>query len=104
MRMPTAQTAAPPSPAPAAAETPSSPPPSCWPLGAGLSVSRLYTVPLPPTTQFWATSEYIATGHILGIPHPPGNPLFVLLARTWDILLTPFGLSTAVRVNLFSAA
>ena len=70
---------------------------------ATLGVFLLYTLTLAPTTAFWDTSEYIATGHMLGIPHPPGNPLFVLLARTWDLLLAPFGLSTAVRINLFSA-
>jgi len=70
---------------------------------AALGVFLLYTITLAPTTQFWDTSEYIATAHILGIPHPPGNPLFVVLARAWDILLTPFGMSTAVRINLFSA-
>jgi len=71
---------------------------------AALAVFALYTITLAPTTQFWDTSEYIATAHILGIPHPPGNPLFVVLARAWDILLAPFGLSVAVRINLFSAA
>jgi len=78
-------------------------PPYLWALGVGLLVFALYAVTLAPTTQFWDTSEYIATAHILGIPHPPGNPLFVLLARTWDILLSPLHLSTAVRINLFSA-
>ena len=28
---------------------------------------------------------------------------FVLLARAWDVLLAPFPISTAVRINLFSA-
>lgn len=69
----------------------------------GAAVWLLYAITLAPTTAFWDTSEYITTAHILGIPHPPGNPLFVLLARTWDILLTPFPLSTAQRINLFSA-
>lgn len=73
-------------------------------LLAGLGVFALYALTLGRTTQYWDASEYIATAHILGIPHPPGNPLFVLLARTWDILLTPLGFSTAVRINLFSAA
>ena len=41
---------------------------------------------------------------MLGIPHPPGNPLFVVLARAWDILLAPLGFSTAARINLLSAA
>ena len=63
----------------------------------------LYALTLAPTTAFWDTSEYIATGQILGIPHPPGNPLFVVLARAWSILLAPFGIPVAVRINLFSA-
>lgn len=69
----------------------------------GLGVFVLYAITLAPTTAFWDTSEYIATGHILGIPHPPGNPLFVVLARAWSVLLEPTGLSVAVRINLFSA-
>ena len=68
-----------------------------------LAVWGLYALTLAPTTWFWDTSEYIATAHILGIPHPPGNPLFVVLARAWDLLLAPFPLTTAVRINLFSA-
>src|SRR5687768_14590048 len=70
---------------------------------AGALVFGLYAVTLAPTTAFWDTSEYIATAHIMGIPHPPGNPLFVVLARAWSILLAPTGLSVAVRINLFSA-
>jgi hypothetical protein len=70
---------------------------------AALAVFALYVITLSPTTWFWDTSEYIATGYIMGVPHPPGNPLFVLLARAWHIVLEPFGLSTAVRINLFSA-
>ena len=45
-----------------------------WALIVGLGVGLLYAVTLAPTTAYWDTSEYIATGHILGIPHPPGNP------------------------------
>jgi hypothetical protein len=74
-----------------------------WALIVGLGVGLLYTVTLSPTTAYWDTSEYIATGHILGIPHPPGNPLFVIMARTWELLLAPLGLSVATRINLFSA-
>jgi hypothetical protein len=70
---------------------------------AGLVVFALYALTLSRTTAFWDTSEYIATGNILGIPHPPGNPLFVVLARAWSVLLAPLGLSVAVRINLFSA-
>src|SRR3970040_2279355 len=78
-------------------------PPYVAALLAGAGVFALYAITLAPTTQFWDTSEYIATAHMLGIPHPPGNPLFVVLARAWDIILDPFGLATAARINLFSA-
>jgi hypothetical protein len=71
---------------------------------AGGLVFMLYAITLSRTTAFWDTSEYIATGHIMGVPHQPGNPLFVLLARAWSVLLAPLGLSVAVRINLFSAA
>src|SRR5688500_15379989 len=70
---------------------------------AGGLVFALYALTLSRTTAFWDTSEYIATAHIAGIPHPPGNPLFVVLARAWSVLLAPLGLEVAVRVNLFSA-
>ena len=79
-------------------------PPYNWAGFAGLAVFLLYIITMARTTAFWDTSEYIATAHILGIPHPPGNPVFVLLARTWEILLAPFPMSTAVKINLFSAA
>ena len=71
---------------------------------AGFAIFLLYVITLAPTTAFWDTSEYIATAHIVGIPHPPGNPVFVLLARAWELLLAPLPLSTAVKINLFSAA
>jgi hypothetical protein len=61
----------------------------------------LYTLTLAPTTQFWDTSEYIAAAYVLGIPHPPGNPLFVLLAHVWG--LVPWMAGYAARINLFAA-
>ena len=68
------------------------------------AIFLLYLLTLAPSTAFWDASEYIATAHILGIPHPPGNPLFVVLARVWSLLLAPFGIPVAVRVNLLAAA
>jgi hypothetical protein len=70
---------------------------------AALAAWLLYVVTLAPTTAFWDTSEYIATAHIVGIPHPPGNPLFVMVAKVWTLLLAPLGLPIAVRVNLLAA-
>jgi hypothetical protein len=70
---------------------------------AALAAWLLYVVTLAPSTAFWDTSEYIATAHIVGVPHPPGNPLFVMLAKVWTLLLAPLGLPVAVRVNLLAA-
>ena len=78
-------------------------PPYLAAILAACGVLVLYVLTLAPTTAFWDTSEYIATAHILGIPHPPGNPLFVVLGKAWSILLAPFGLSIAVRINLLAA-
>jgi len=89
---------------PAPAETPDfERPPYGSAVSAALAVWLLYLITLAPTTAFWDTSEYIATAHILGIPHPPGNPLFVLGAKVWTLLLAPLGLPVAVRVNLLAA-
>ncbi len=70
---------------------------------AGFGAWVLYVLTLSPSTAMWDTSEYIATAYILGIPHPPGNPLFVVLAKSWSLLLSPLGLPVAVRINLLAA-
>src|SRR5438876_4084817 len=62
----------------------------------------LYVLTLAPTTQFWDASEYITAAHALGIPHPPGHPLFVILAHAWGLL--PLGVDYARRINLLAAA
>src|SRR5438046_7015813 len=69
----------------------------CVSLGALI----LYILTLAPTTQFWDTSEYITAGSTLGIPHPPGNPLFVLIAHVFGLL--PVAAGYAARINLFAA-
>ena len=61
----------------------------------------LYVITLAPTTQFWDTSEYMAAAYTLGIPHPPGNPFFVLVAHVWGLI--PWAAGYAQRVNLLAA-
>ncbi|MEO8140377.1 MAG: DUF2723 domain-containing protein, partial [Gemmatimonadota bacterium] len=78
------------------------PPPYLFAALAGLAVFLIYVVTLAPTTAFWDTSEYIAAAYVLGIPHPPGNPLFTVLAHVWGAL--PLSSQYAVRINLFAAA
>ena len=43
----------------------------------------LYLLTLSPTVAFWDAPEYITAAKVLGIPHPPGNPLFTLMAHVW---------------------
>jgi hypothetical protein len=83
------------------AETQRTPPPYGFAAVAALVVLVVYVATLAPTTAFWDTSEYIAAARVLGIPHPPGNPLFVMLAHAFGLL--PLSASYAVRVNLFAA-
>jgi hypothetical protein len=66
-----------------------------------LGVLILYVVTLAPTTAMWDTSEYMASAFVLGNPHPPGNPLFVLLGRVFAVLPIPG--SVAVKINLLAA-
>jgi hypothetical protein len=69
--------------------------------GVALATLVLYVATLAPTAQFWDTPEYIAAAYVLGIPHPPGNPLFVILAHTWGLI--PWMQHYAARINLMSA-
>lgn len=67
----------------------------------GLAVFLLYVITLAPTTAMWDTSEYIAAAYIMGIPHPPGNPFFIILGRFFTLL--PIAPGIATRVNLLAA-
>ncbi len=69
---------------------------------AFLVVLTGYVVSLAPTVTFWDAGEFIATARILGVPHPPGTPVFVTLGRVWDIALGSW-LTTAQTTNLMSA-
>lgn len=61
----------------------------------------VYVATLAPGITFWDPSEFVAAVHVLGIPHPPGTPLFVLLERVWSDALA--WLPRAEATNLFSA-
>jgi hypothetical protein len=76
-------------------------PPYRWAFATFLLVLLIYVATLAPTTAFWDTSEYIAAAKVLGIPHPPGNPLFVILAHSFGLL--PLADAYAWRINLFAA-
>src|SRR5581483_5435838 len=62
----------------------------------------VYVVTLAPSVTFWDSGEFIAAARSLGIPHPPGTPLFVIALNVWTRLLS--ALPFAFAANLFSAA
>ena len=68
---------------------------------AGTLCFVLYLITLAPSTAMWDTSEYIAAAHVLGLPHPPGNPFFVLIGKVFTLL--PIAPSIAMRVNILAA-
>jgi hypothetical protein len=60
----------------------------------------LYLKTMAPTVSFWDCGEFIATSYILGVPHPPGSPLFLLVGRIFSLL--PIFSDIGARVNLIS--
>lgn len=61
-----------------------------------------YVYTITPTLPFWDCGEFIATSYTMGVPHPPGTPLMVLLGNLF-IRLFFFLKEVALRVNLMSA-
>ncbi len=58
-------------------------------------------ITLAPTVTLWDAGEFITAAKVLGIPHPPGTPLFVLVGHVWGGVVA-IG-EYAWRLNLMSA-
>ncbi|HID96209.1 MAG TPA: DUF2723 domain-containing protein [Candidatus Latescibacteria bacterium] len=69
-------------------------------IGVFLIAFATYLKTMAPTVSFWDCGEFIATSYILGIPHPPGAPLYILLGRIFTLLPLPGDI--AAHVNLLS--
>ncbi len=61
----------------------------------------VYFKTVAPTTSFWDCGEFITSAYILGVPHPPGAPFYLLIGRIFSII--PFAADIGYRVNIVSA-
>ncbi|MCH8331971.1 MAG: DUF2723 domain-containing protein, partial [Bacteroidetes bacterium] len=74
-----------------------------WTIGIFATV--IYTITMEPTVSFWDCGEFIAGAYKLQVVHPPGAPLFLMIARIFTIAGEYFGGvdKVALSVNFQSA-
>ena len=70
-------------------------------LAVLLISSATYLSTIEPTASFWDCGEFIASSYKLEVGHPPGNPVFQLLARFFTIPVD--AAHAAVAVNAMNA-
>jgi hypothetical protein len=70
-------------------------------FGVFLLTLAVYIATLSPTVVFWDVGEFIAAAKYLQVPHPPGSPVFLLVARL--AMMIPFVADQAVRAHAVSA-
>jgi hypothetical protein len=70
-------------------------------IGVGTGALLVYLRTMCRTIYVGDSGELAAAVHVMGIPHPPGYPLYVLLGKLFSVLV-PVG-KPALRLNLFSA-
>ena len=76
-----------------------------WNKIVGLAVllisAATYLATIEPTASFWDCGEFIASSYKLEVGHPPGNPVFQLIARFFTMFADAD--HAAVAVNAMSA-
>ncbi len=60
----------------------------------------IYMMTQARSLSFWDCGEYITCSSILGVPHPPGNPFYIMLGRFFSIL--GGGIPHAMVINFLS--
>jgi hypothetical protein len=67
----------------------------------GLS-TLVYILTLEPTVSFWDCGEFILSAFKLQVGHPPGAPLFIMMARVAALFAGSDTSKVALMVNTFS--
>lgn len=66
-----------------------------------MSVAALlpvYLATAAPDLTFWDAPEFMTAAHTLGIPHPPGTPLWVLTGKVFSMIFSARGPASAVTM------
>jgi hypothetical protein len=71
-------------------------------LAVFATLLAVYLATLAPSVTLWDSGEFLSAIHSLGIPHPPGTPLYILIANVWAKIWAPF-VEFAYSVNMLSA-
>ncbi len=72
-----------------------------WIVFAIAAVTYLMTI--EPTASLWDCGEFIASGFKLEVGHPPGNPVFMVMARFFTLFAGGNVSKVAAMVNSMSA-
>lgn len=70
--------------------------------GVFLISAVVYLLTLEPTTSLWDCGEFIASAYKLQVGHPPGAPLFMILARFFSLFAGGDVTRVAFMVNALS--
>lgn len=62
-----------------------------------------YLLTLEPTASLWDCGEYIASAFKLEVGHPPGNPVFMVVARFFSFFALGDTSKVAATINAMSA-
>jgi hypothetical protein len=69
-------------------------------FGVFLFATVVYVMTVQPTMSFWDCGEFLACAFTVGIPHPPGAPLHILVGKIFTLL--PFASDVGLRMNYLS--
>jgi len=64
--------------------------------------AAVYLLTVEPTVSFWDCGEFILSGFRLQVGHPPGAPLFVMMARIATLFAGSDASKAALMVNMLS--
>lgn len=68
-------------------------------LAVFVIASFTYLATIEPTTSFWDCGEFIASSYKLEVGHPPGNPVFQIIARFFTMFTSAENAAAAVNVS-----